>query len=522
VAFGAIIAVFVAHSTYLQVVAEDAFIAFRFSSHLAGGHGLVWNLGDAPVEGYTDFLWILLCTGAMVLGIEVSLFAQVIGVLSGVVALFYTWRLAERVAGMPRPWSLLPGALLAVSGPFATWSTSGMETTLFAALAVAACYHGAAAWTSARALRGSVVAAVLLVLCALTRPEGVLVAGVFFAASAVLGRGGALRRDVVVPALIFAAAMVAYEWWRVAYFGQWLPNTYYAKVTGSFYRYLRGLIYAGAFFLYFVLPFVPMAALLVWRRTRATVRAEVLRAGTGVWLCAVMVVVYTAYIAWAGGDYMAMYRFFVPVLPFLYVLVAAALVAAIRRARAAATGTGRPVLLFAFGVLVTGIHSTPLDPRIFPKPPLQHGHFAGVQTERWHSARLSLIGDFFREHRRSPGESLATDAIGAIGYYSQMRVYDIHGLVDPHIAHERRRGEAEGLLVKPGHQRGDLKYILSKDPTYIMFDRRFTAEPGGYPGGVGPAVRELLERDFEPVSVWLDDAVNAESGYFTFCARRDQ
>ena len=33
---------------------DDAFIAYRYAEHLAQGHGLVWNAGEAPVEP----LWI--------------------------------------------------------------------------------------------------------------------------------------------------------------------------------------------------------------------------------------------------------------------------------------------------------------------------------------------------------------------------------------------------------------------------------------------------------------------------------
>jgi hypothetical protein len=39
---------------------EDAAILMRYSEHLAEGHGIVWNVGDRPVEGATDFLFMVL------------------------------------------------------------------------------------------------------------------------------------------------------------------------------------------------------------------------------------------------------------------------------------------------------------------------------------------------------------------------------------------------------------------------------------------------------------------------------
>ena len=54
--------VFVAN--YLQVwnyLIDDTFISMRYAKNLVDGHGLVYNQGDM-VEGYTNFLWVILMT----------------------------------------------------------------------------------------------------------------------------------------------------------------------------------------------------------------------------------------------------------------------------------------------------------------------------------------------------------------------------------------------------------------------------------------------------------------------------
>jgi len=41
-------------------VDEDAFISSRYASNLARGHGLRFNVSEVvPVEGYSNFLWVL-------------------------------------------------------------------------------------------------------------------------------------------------------------------------------------------------------------------------------------------------------------------------------------------------------------------------------------------------------------------------------------------------------------------------------------------------------------------------------
>ena len=45
----------------MPFVPDDAYISFRYAEHLAQGTGLTFNPGEAPVEAYSNFLWIVLC-----------------------------------------------------------------------------------------------------------------------------------------------------------------------------------------------------------------------------------------------------------------------------------------------------------------------------------------------------------------------------------------------------------------------------------------------------------------------------
>src|SRR4051794_23380342 len=43
-----------------NAILDDAYITFHFAEHLANGQGLVWNVGDARVEGFTSLLHVVL------------------------------------------------------------------------------------------------------------------------------------------------------------------------------------------------------------------------------------------------------------------------------------------------------------------------------------------------------------------------------------------------------------------------------------------------------------------------------
>ena len=135
-------------------------------------------------------------------------------------------------------------------------------------------------------------------------------------------------------------------------------------------------------------------------------------------------------------------------------------------------------------------------------------------------ARLSTIGRFFRRNNRhGPADSLATSAIGAIGYYADLQVNDMHGLVDTHIAH--LPPPPDFASRRPGHGRQDLAYTLSLRPTYVMFSRDLTPQPIELWRYLTPELRAIVNRDYVHQGVWLADPRNREQGYFTFFERRD-
>jgi hypothetical protein len=509
----AVACVYLVHVWWLAGVAEDAFISFRYARNLAAGFGLVWNPGEAPVEGYTNFLWVVLNAIFVKLGWDVPRAGQVLGTLTGLTALAYS-AAAARGVGWKREWALLPMALVAVSGPFAAWSAAGLETVAFAALAFAALHH-AAGWArdSNGADRLSLFGVLLFAM--LLRPEGVLVAAVVLPLAAMLGLPGervCLLRWTLWLAVVYGVYFV----WRWQYFGYPLPNTFYAKTGGGLEQALRGAAYVGYFLLHYAAPWLPAVILSllcarVWPNFGPRDPFFVL-ANT-------FVVVWLAYVIAIGGDYMAMYRFAVPaVLPLLFLL--AAVLRLLLRSAAYASTAVRVVagLSVAFGGLGTLLHSTPFEAHVFDVPPRMHGNYRGVQTERWHVARLTRIGEFFAERATGSSESVATDAIGAIGWVSGLRVYGAHGLVDPEIAHQS--GDQHGVGSDyAGHDRRDLWTLFEKEPTFFMFTRELRAtRPGGlevpeqYAAVVGAAYR--LD------SVWLEDPANGEAGWFSFLQRR--
>ena len=523
--FLVIAVIFVLHALHLAAIAEDSFIGFRFAKNIADGKGLVWNIGEPPVEGYTNFLWIIICSVAIITGIKLLVFAQVSGIVFSLIILIYVYYFCSKLLEFDSYSSLVACAFLALAGPFATWSTSGMETNLFTLFVVTSCYHEISYWKSRR--RASLILSLgFCFLVSLTRPEGL---GIFIILVIIHSYRALSEKKSkeflnysVLALLIFVIPFLIYFIWRISYYGFLFPLTYYAKTGGGILQWIRGAKYLMFFIIHFILPLTPLLILLFWEKSErikgmkffsvSRINSQIVSNKYGIILCGVMCITSTGYIVLVGGDYMAMYRFFVPILPFIYILIAAVYYQLVKDVGRADKKYYVILVLIFIAFTGTFLQSTPLEKIIYTKPSITHGQYQGVNFERWQSNRLSLIGKFFGNYKNSLDESLATDAIGAVSYYSGLKIYSIHGLVDPKIARMDSKNLGRGF---PGHEKLDLLYTLSKKPTYFMFSRELTIEPGKFPI-YSEEVNKILQDDYKLVYKWLDDKKNDESGYFTF------
>ncbi len=286
-------------------VCDDVFITFRYVDHWLGGQGLVFNPGER-VEGFTHLLWLIILAVFNRLGIDLV----VLGRYLPIVAFAATLAVLAR-----RSWRRRSAAWLGL--PLAAWGlgfhydaqlfgSSGLETAAFALLLLL----GLLVTTGPRPRPG--LAGALYALAALTRPEGVLYAAT--AGAFVLWRTRRVRAGLVFAG-VFAALVAPAVLFRLAYYGELLPNTFYAKSADRSY-WSQGWQYTRLYFgVYLVLlgclAAVPASWLL--RRRAGQQLDTALLAG-------VQVLLTLLYVTRLGGDFMFA-RFYVPMTPLLYLVV---------------------------------------------------------------------------------------------------------------------------------------------------------------------------------------------------------
>jgi hypothetical protein len=306
----------------LAWVCDDAFISFRYARNLVRGLGLVFN-ADERVEGYTNFLWTLLMAGGLRLGLDPVPLAEGLGLAcyAALLALALRFWLRGRpgdgsgatAAGLP-----VTALGLALLHHLQVFATGGLETMLFTLLV----YAGLTGAAAGRHARGQAVAGLLLALATLTRPDGALFyacAAAFAAADAACARRWRPLGALLAPGVALVLPVLA---WRWTYYGDLLPNTWYAKAAGHA-QFGEGLAYVGLFLRrYWMLALAPfaLAALAAAARGAPARRRRIASPDAAdaraVALAAVAVTVYGGWVVQVGGDFMYA-RLLVPLAPLL-------------------------------------------------------------------------------------------------------------------------------------------------------------------------------------------------------------
>ncbi|GAC1588007.1 MAG: hypothetical protein NVS3B21_03370 [Acidimicrobiales bacterium] len=495
---------------------DDGMISMRYARNLAQGHGLVWNAGLKPVEGYTNFGWMLWMAAvhtiglegtSAVLAVEVSAVALTVGGLWIVRSIAEELDADRRVAGVA-VW------LTALSYPLAYWAVRGMEVAV-----LAVCTSGLAlgllrlrrrpADRRVLVLMGATTSVALLV-----RTDAVIVCATVAAVAWLWSPRGAGRR--ITTATIggsILATLGLHTAFRYLYYGDPLPNTYYLKVVGTTLgtRLIRGIDATAAIASASLLPLVLFAIY-------ALVRGRSDRARTPLFALGALVAMPTAYSIYVGGDAWELMqfanRYVSPSLPVLSVLAAVGLVglidAPVRLRRVSFQGLAVLALLSLVGAerawiptlglqyilpgtrdLAERVVATLLGAVIFVGLPVLLRHRGGRREIIGAVIGIALIldGQSVLAWARSTGPHVSDDAsmalyglvikqtttpsarvavmwAGASPYYSGRESLDLLGKSDAKIAHEA----SQPVPFYPGHTKWDYDWSIGNQRPDLVAD----------------------------------------------------
>jgi tetratricopeptide (TPR) repeat protein len=170
-------------------------------------------------------------------------------------------------------------------------------------------------------------------------------------------------------------------------------------------------------------------------------------------LILLVIYVYTLYVVIIGGDVLKAHRFFLPVLPFLYLLFSLVL---LRLHLVLKKGLVNWVILISLGSAFSIL--TFFLPRDWIMEVRQSEIDLHRTMSRYAERLTQSLGNDF---------SLAVSTIGTISYLTEAKVIDMLGLTDPYIAKHPER--TFGILSTWKEKRFNTRYLLSLNPDVIMF-----------------------------------------------------
>jgi len=322
--------------------------------------------------------------------------------------------------------------MTAANPGFVIWCVSGLENPLLLFLASMLLLVTLKATSEPDTSRGTtpILAGLLAAAMALTRPDGVVYALVY-PVGLTLNVGSFQLKSFLRSALSYGASLVlpfgSYLIFRRIYFGDWLPNTYYAKSGVS----LAGLIDLahmwGAGTLRFIalcdaiLPVFPILFVIVVFRAISVVTWMNNRHATrGTILIGMFVVLSFASYLILPPDWMPEYRFATVAFPFTYLLCFLVLQKTLAQIRWIQS-KHIMLSLCGIGLLVASVPEFAVRSLVFTDALPGPLDYEAVQTYRFNRLADALA---------IQNPSLLTADVGATLLLSHLRVVDLAGLCD--------------------------------------------------------------------------------------------
>ncbi len=498
----ALLILFLFHIKMYFFQCDDAFISYRYADNLAEGHGPVFNPGER-VEGYTNFLWVLILSLFSLLGIQPEIIAPILSIIAAVslYGLFVYYNYRHFARSNYDIFTLIAPLFLVTNRSFAVWATGGLETRLFSLFIFIAIMT--LILNKSENGRPLIISALFFSLASLTRPEGILLFGCFFGFYFIRNfKNRNAVRNLIYSLSIFIVLIGSHFIFRYFYYGYPFPNTFYAKVSRAWWS--SGLIYIFTFFHeYGIYLLIPPAFLIFSKYYDAHKRSKLIQ-------IILPFAPYLIYLIYLGGDHFE-FRPIDILIPFIAILIQESL----RAAHQFLSEYKRQIKIAwaVYGLLFLFLHITPslLSHLTFPeeyqsattvatssgKSPANKIPILNSYLKVFDNAHRKLTENFIcirqEEHKLAlqqvflPQAKMLKEAVehgiikandkislwcvGAIPYYSGLYTIDYLGLTDEYIAHTKLPDIPDKLLpfkkLMAHQKRASWDYLKKREVAYI-------------------------------------------------------
>ncbi len=462
---------------------DDANIFKAYAQNVSNGFGFVFQPGEARVEGFTSLLFVLLLsllysiTGNIDLsGLLLSTSIYLLVVATTITLLMVLYEKTNKLITLYESVGLLLIWLFA-SPYFVIWlSLTQMDTGLWTLIVLVAMGWCLLIDMNLHKPTQFVAGSAVILILVLTRPEGMLVSLLlpfcwllkawfttrlvtksklqYFMVSSLSGIG-----------LIgmWLSSVVGLTWFRLAYFGWPLPNTYYAKVSPDLlYRIGQGILYAWSFVVHqpIIIISISLLCYLVFLGYKVQTKLVAFEL--------IIFVLFTSLLLFIpimnGGDHFAGWRMYQPIWPILGIVFVWYVSSYPPKWYQKYTSKYSSIMVaLVFGVLLIisqpyliGKTRLSLDEFSYEFAIADNGRIVGILLNNWFSNQNKPI--------------VGVISAGGIAMTYQGELYDLLGLNETTIAHDG--GMRKGLK---NHASLNAELVIAKKPDILFpIGRRYS------------------------------------------------
>jgi arabinofuranosyltransferase len=301
-----------------NVVFDDAFITYRYAQNLAMGHGITWNPGYPPTEGYTNFLLVLILAPVIWAGLDPLLFTRVLSFICVIAISGILFTVARRQYNCSTTTASMVAALIFLVPATEVLCLVGLETVIYAFFLLVTFIAGVT-FIDRKQLSHSILFSCLLFLTMLLRPEAALLYPIISIAYLVAAvRNKAAWKPLMAGLLTLLVLGGLYLGWKYLHFGQLLPNPFYLKAAGRTFISPDGIYSVKSFIMdYALLLTLAFSSIIVYFPAKP---AEEPWHKIVALLGVVLVVVYCLFFAHVDTLMDAGGRFLYPLFPLVILL----------------------------------------------------------------------------------------------------------------------------------------------------------------------------------------------------------
>ena len=479
-----VIIFYVTATFHFSYTPDDTYIYLQFAKNFIGGNGMSFNAGE-PTYGFTSPLWLLIISLGGKMGVDIYFAAKVLDLFLASVSIAIFFILAFEVI-RDVVTALLATAVFSMNAWLIRWTGSGMETSLAVLLVLLAFWY---------CIRNEyILAIVVTTLLSLVRPESFLLVGCIvvdlYINSKSKPRALKMGASLVLLYLVFLL-----PWWIYAYvnFGRIFPNTGLAKaglnldpvdILHTLGNSIGTVALTDGLSMAVIL-FVGLAYLIRRKNTSVRTREDEGEAFYlsrnfivgGLWIVSI-VLLYSV----TGVNVVS--RYFLLVIPIVIIL-------AFLLTHQVLVRLFMPRFVYSAIIALTIL--------MCAQNQLMYRLVVLPRAEAFESSTMEYcfipIGKYLAEHSQE-GETVLVPDIGAIGYFSQRKIYDPAALISPEMLPLLRQGNTPYQIVERKLYRTVCSpdYIIDQSATpYALTDSQYT-----------PIMTRMVQgfKKFEPLPVY--------------------